>query len=263
MMQTSASAFDGLAEGYDADFTASALGRVLRAMVWERFERSFTGRERLLDIGCGTGEDAIHLAARGHRVYATDASEQMVRVARHKAERAGLAHRLEFRCVAMENLGAELAGRTFDGVYSNFGAVNCAARLDSLAASLAACLPGGAPLLWVVLGRHVPWEWAWYGGRGDPRKAFRRLRRGGVSWRGLTVSYPTPAALAKILQPHFLARETRALGVVLPPSYAARWLDRSPRALALLTRAERALQRWPATSGIADHYIFEAQRSPA
>lgn len=263
IVQTGVGAFDGLADRYDADFTATALGRVLRAMVWERFERSFAGRERLLEIGCGTGEDAVHLALRGHRVFATDASEQMVRVAERKAVRAGVADRIEFRCLGMEDLGAGLAGRTFDGVYSNFGAVNCAARLDSLAANLAACLPSGAPLLWVVLGRHVPWEWAWYGVRGDLRKAFRRLRRGGASWRGLTVSYPTPATLAKILRPHFLAQGSRALGVVLPPSYAAGWLDRSPRALALLTRAERALQRWPATSAIADHYIFEAQRAPA
>ena len=78
-------AFDGLAERYDAHFTATALGTVLRKMSWRRFERAFAGREYLLDIGCGTGEDAIHFAKLGHRVVATDASLQMVRMATRKA----------------------------------------------------------------------------------------------------------------------------------------------------------------------------------
>jgi SAM-dependent methyltransferase len=263
LVQTRVAAFDGMADEYDAEFTATALGSVLRAMVWERYERSFTGREHLLEIGCGTGEDAVFLARRGHRVFATDASEQMVRVAQRKAALAGVADRVQFRCTPLEDLGAELAGMTFDGVYSNFGALNCANSLPALAAELAPRLVAGAPLVWVVMGRHVPWEWAWYLGRGEGGKAFRRLRRGGASWRGLTVTYPTPATLAALVSRHFVSRGCRALGVVLPPSYAARWFNRSPRVLAALTRAERVLQRWPASASIADHYIFEATRLPS
>src|SRR3954469_5333681 len=97
-------AFDGLARGYDAQFTSTALGRTLRAMAWHHFERSFAGREYLLDIGCGTGEDAIHLATLGHRVVATDASLQMVRLATHKAERAGVGNRIRFLWLPMEKL---------------------------------------------------------------------------------------------------------------------------------------------------------------
>jgi len=263
MAQIPATAFDGLAREYDAEFTATALGSVLRAMVWERFEHCFAGREHLLEIGCGTGEDAVHLARRGHRVFATDASEQMVRVAKAKAERAGIAHRVQFRHVPMEDLGAELAGMKFDGLYSNFGALNCTPHIAALAAALAPRVEPGAPLVWVVMGRHVPWEWLWYLARADTARAFRRLRRGGVSWRGIEVCYPAPAALAHALQPHFVRHAARALGVVLPPSYAAGWLNRSPRLLAVLTRAERAAQRWRATAAFADHYIFEAVRGPA
>ena len=74
IVQTSAAAFDDLAREYDAEFTTTALGSVLRAMVWKRYEHCFAGREHLLEIGCGTGEDAVHLARRGYRVLATDAS---------------------------------------------------------------------------------------------------------------------------------------------------------------------------------------------
>lgn len=252
-------AFDALAGDYDADFTASALGRTLRAMVWERYAAAFPGRQSLLELGCGTGEDAIWLAQCGHRVLATDASEQMIRVAAQKAAQAGVADRLRFRCLSMERLH-ELGGETFDGVYSNFGAVNCVPR-ENLAQQLAARLRPGAALLWVVMGRYVPWEMGWYCAHGEPRRAFRRLRRGGTSWRGLRITYPTPARLARELRPHFLPRRHRALGFALPPSYAAGWLDRSPRSLDWFTRAERLAQRVPPLATLSDHYIFEAERA--
>jgi len=258
-----AAAFDGLAQRYDAQFTATALGSVLRQMSWRRFERAFAGREYLLDIGCGTGEDAIHLARLGHRVVAADASLQMVRMASRKAELAGCAKHIRFLWTPMEQLGVELAGEKFDGVYSNFGAINCAPDLAMLARGLAPLLRPQAPLVWVVMGRYVPWEWAWYLARGDARTAFRRLRRDGAAWRGLQVRYPTPATLARAMQPHFTRRVATPLGLVLPGSYAASLFERAPRLLATLTRAEQVLQRLHAGAAFADHYCFEATRLSA
>jgi hypothetical protein len=113
------------------------------------------------------------------------------------------------------------------------------------------------------MGRHVPWEWAWFLARGNPRKAFRRHQAGGTVWRGMHIEYPTPAGLARTLAPHFTATRSMPLGFVLPPSYAAGWLERRPRLLAALARAERAAQRFAALSPLADHYIVEARRSPA
>jgi len=255
--------FDDMAAAYDASFTTTAFGVCLRALVWERLDAAFKGTAtRVLEIGCGTGEDAVHLARSGIHVLATDASMPMLRMAAAKAERAGCAERIEFRCVPMERLGAELAGERFDGVCSNFGAMNCVARLDLVVADIAPLLDPGARLVWVVMGRHVPWEWAWFLARGDLRKAFRRCHKGGVAWRGLNISYPTPAELARTLAPYFAPLRHRSLGFVLPPSYAARWLERSPRLLSALVRLERAAQRWQALAAVADHYVFEARRLP-
>jgi len=46
----------------------------------------------------------------------------------------------------------------------------------------------------------------------------------------------------------------------LPPSYAAGWLDHSPRMLAALTRVEHAVQRWAALAAFADHFYLQATR---
>ena len=255
--------FDDMAAAYDASFTTTAYGKRLRALVWERLDAAFGTSQHVLEIGCGTGEDAVHLASRGVRVLATDSSMPMLRVAAEKAERAGCAERIVFRCVPMERLGAELSGERFDGVYSNFGAINCAPRLDVVVAEVASLLDPGARLAWVVMGRHVPWEWAWFLARGDRQKAFRRWRKGGVSWKGLQVTYPTPAELERMLIPYFAPLRRRSLGLVLPPSYAAGSLEGSPRLLAALTHVERAAQRWQPLAALADHYILEARRLPA
>jgi SAM-dependent methyltransferase len=258
----SSRAFDELASTYDDSFTATALGQHLRSMVWQRLDEALVGCRNVLEIGCGTGEDAIHLAHRGLAVTATDPSPPMLRIAAEKAERAACAQRIRFHCVSMERAGAALAGEKFDGVFSNFGAVNCVPQLDEVVPTLASLLVPGAPLVWVVMGRNVPWEWLWFLARANWQKAFRR-RRDGVVWRGMSISYPTPAALARTLRPHFAPVRRQALGFVLPPSYAAGWLERSPRLLSMLTYLERAAQRWQPLAALADHYIFEARRLPA
>lgn len=50
----------------------------------------------VLDMGCGTGAFAIHAAPHYRRVYAVDIAGAMLRRARRKAEKAGLAN-IEFR----------------------------------------------------------------------------------------------------------------------------------------------------------------------
>lgn len=50
----------------------------------------------ILDIGCGTGENALYLAGLGHQVTALDASPAAIRHARVKAAARGLAGRVHF-----------------------------------------------------------------------------------------------------------------------------------------------------------------------
>jgi SAM-dependent methyltransferase len=255
-------AFDDLAGTYDATFTDTLVGRALREIVWARLEHNFKDSRRVLELGCGTGEDAARLSRMGIGVVATDPSVQMIQVARGKVA-GGQAARVDFHCVAMEEIGSALDGEVFDGVLSNFGAVNCVRDLPPLIADVAGRLAPGAPLVWVVMGRYAPWEWLWYLGKGEWRKAWRRLHRAGVEWRGLTISYPTPARMTALLQPYFSITRVAPLGFALPPSYAAAWLDRSPRALKLLQRFEELAQRSSALASWSDHYIVEATRRPA
>jgi SAM-dependent methyltransferase len=251
-----------MASTYDATFTDTKVGRALREIVWARLAQVFRPPQRILELGCGTGEDAVRLAGGGLTVVATDPSSQMIQMAQRKTLMANCQERVEFRCVAMEDIGSFADGEVFDGVLSNFGAVNCVRDLRTLVADVADRLVPGAPLLWVVMGRHAPWEWFWYLMRGQWRNAWRRLRPGGSHWRGMTISYPTPAEMRSLLRPYFTITSLAPLGIALPPGYAAAWLDRSPFALSVLTRLERWAQRSSMLASWSDHFIVEAVRLP-
>jgi SAM-dependent methyltransferase len=265
-----AAAFDGLAPAYDATFSTGAIGTVLRQAVWRRLDACFAPGDRVLEIGCGTGEDAVHLARRGVRVLATDASAGMLEVARAKIDAAGLAGVVELRRLDIEQLaaldaapGAALAaGAPFDGALSNFGALNCVADLrGAAAAGLARCLRPGAVAVLCLMGPWVPWEWLWFLGRGHPARAFRRLRPGGATWRGTTIRYPSIGAVRRALAPAFRLRRVAALGALLPPTYAERWAARHPRLLRRLDLWERRAETWPPLPWLADHYLLELERT--
>ncbi|MFN2468024.1 MAG: class I SAM-dependent methyltransferase [Gaiellaceae bacterium] len=251
--------FDAVAPGYDPAFTDQLLGRWLREAVHERLARAFATGSHVLELGCGTGEDAVLLARRGVRVTATDASGAMLAEAEAKVARAGLTGHVS---LARLDLGAPpdaaSLGR-FDGAFSNFGAVNCVGDRRPLWKALAgAVVPGGQVVL-VVMGPLCAWEVGWHLAHARPSTAFRRLRAGAPAHVGAgartPVWYPSPRRLRGELEPWFAHRETSALGVLLPPSYLASLVARRPRAFDLLRRVERRLARRFPAAWLADHYV--------
>jgi cyclopropane-fatty-acyl-phospholipid synthase len=101
--------------------------------------------ERMLDVGCGWGSLGIH-AAREYGVSVTGItlSEPQARLARQRAEEAGVGDRVEFRVMDYR----ELAGEPFDkiasiGMVEHVGSV----QIDEYARTLARLLRPGGQLL--------------------------------------------------------------------------------------------------------------------
>src|SRR4029078_11929314 len=106
-ISASASAFDAIASRYDDMFSAAAnpLIAMMRERVMRAVGRAFPETVTLLEIGCGTGEDAVALLERGHRVVACDPAPTMIATARAKAaaNRSGAApHELIVRTAAQD-----------------------------------------------------------------------------------------------------------------------------------------------------------------
>ncbi|MCX6363368.1 MAG: class I SAM-dependent methyltransferase [Actinobacteria bacterium] len=92
----------------------------------------------VLDVGCGTGENALFLAARGFAVVGVDAVEAAVEAARRKAVARGLeAEFLVHDALALEGLGRRFATVVDSGLFHTFDDRERRRFVTSLAAALA------------------------------------------------------------------------------------------------------------------------------
>src|SRR4051812_39356643 len=95
--------FDAEATTYDAAFTETIVGKLQRARVWQYLDQCMPALPlNVLEINCGTGTDAYHLASKGNRVTATDASAAMIKQALSKA--SNQTGSCTFETCAFENL---------------------------------------------------------------------------------------------------------------------------------------------------------------
>jgi ubiquinone/menaquinone biosynthesis C-methylase UbiE len=255
-MASAAAAFDRAAADYDTGFGRNPIGLLFRQAFQERLRHLLPRGARVLDLGCGTGEDALALASVGFRVHGIDVAPEMVACARRKAASVGLPpERVQFEVVAAEDVAR--CGGPFDAAYSNFGALNCA-DLPLVGHGLAAVLKPGAPLLVSLIG---PWPLPAtlqraLTGRGERRRGSLP-RVGGLA---VAPSYPGPAAARRLLGEAFTWRCGFGLGIVVPDPDHATWAWRHPQAFGVLAGLERLVRRWPGLRNLGDHVVLEGLR---
>ena len=254
--------FDRAAISYDTDFTRAVTARWLRERVWERLDSLFQPGMRILEIGCGTGEDAVHLARRGVQVMATDASEGMLMRTREKAESAGIA--LTCTTFDLNDERTWILEGMFDGAYSNFGALNCTRNLSVLSAWLAEKIKPGGKLGFGVMGRFCLWETLWHGLHFDFRTASRRWSGTGhavlADGSELPIYYPNPVDLQNAFGDSFEKTYLSGLGVFLPPSDIYPVIENRPRLHKVLVKLEAKYANRFLLRNMGDHYWLEMQR---
>ncbi len=269
MIATGSSAFDKVAASYDQTFTNTSLGRELRRLVWERLSLLFTGGSHVLELNCGTGEDACWLAAQGVLVTATDGSSRMLQRAEDKAsaQLGSEAAEIRFAELSLEAPKGPFPPASFDGAFSNFGGLNCVRDFEPLAEALGRWLRPHAPVLFVVMGPACVWDLGYHLLRGERVRAFRRLAKDGALARvgdeRVRVTYPWPSELMKVFAPSFRLERVSALGLVLPSSLWSRAIESrryGRRLLGSLGRAERLIRDvWPFRY-LGDHYMLQMRR---
>lgn len=264
------SPFDTIAEQYDATFTWSTIGQVQRDPVWDELKKSFHPRDRIIDIGCGTGVDARFLAERGIDVFACDSSARMLRIAEQRvaADPPQLTGSVQLRLLSAEEISSLRDVGPFDGALSNFGAVNCVEDITKLASDLALLLKPGANLLLCVMGPACLWEIAWYLLHGKFAKGFRRFHRAGVEAQlgdsaAFHVHYPSVRTIRRVFAPGFSLKTIRGIGVTVPPSYLEAWASRFPGMVKLGANADLFLGRCPGIRMFADHVLLRFERTRA
>ena len=256
-------AFDGIAADYDTLFTFSAIGRTQRNVVWKRAAAAFAPGDRVLELNCGTGEDAMFLARRGLEVTACDASVQMIEQAKVRKNRQAPWAAVDFHVLPTERLYELPAQPLFDGVFSNFSGLNCVADLGAVACELAIRLRPQAKLLLCLSTRFCLWEILRYTVRGDFQKARRRWSGAApVSLNACTfpVYYPTIRELRRSFAPSFRLRSVTGIGIAVPPSYLEKWIGEHPRLLAAMKCFDAVVCDLPGFRVIGDHMLLSLEK---
>ena len=244
-----AAAFDRLAASYDSMWTHSAIGRAQRAAVWRRLGSVFTRGQTVLELGCGTGEDAARLQRCGVAVVAIDSSPGMVSLARRRG--------IDATVRRIEDL--RLVEGMFDGAISNFGPLNCVRDLRPVAEQLGRLVRSGGFLVFSIIGRFCLWETLYYLSRNDLSRAIRRWSgKGTMSSDKVPIFYPSVAAIRRAFAPEFRLVSFAGIGCCIPPSYVK---TIGPRLLQMLETIDRAIAGTPLLRALSDHHLLVLQRS--
>jgi SAM-dependent methyltransferase len=247
-----------IADGYDA--LSSDYDRMLvrdqwmRRALWRHFDRLFRAGDRILDVGCGTGLDTLHLASRGARMTAVDISPGMVAQLRAKLLGTSLAPTVDVRTGDIARVLGELSG-PFDGIVSSFAALNTI-DLAPFAREAARLIRPGGRVVAHVLGPGYR--------AGRAQRWWLAVRRGArvvdVDVHGCRI--PHALLTARELHRRFFAdafayREGYALGLLVGRRAELRMpetvLDAAARLESCVSRA------WPLTSA-GRFYVLDVER---
>jgi SAM-dependent methyltransferase len=254
--------FSAMADEYDALSQSNPIVIWMRDRIRAILEREAPACGSILEINCGSGLDALYLAAKGYQVHATDVAPGMLASLASKAGRPETGGRLTFENLPNTELNT-LKGGPYDLVFSNLGGLNCIEDLSAVTRHLGGLLkPGGAAVL-VVMPPVCPWE-VLQAFRGHFGTAFRRFSSGGteanIGGSKVRTWYHTPRSLAKALGPGFETRGLRSLSCFAPPSFFAGFAARHPGVLRRLMNLDDRWGEKAPLRGIGDFYVLVSRR---
>ena len=259
MKTMSKQAFDSVSEIYDEAFSATQEGVFLREKVRRLSLDFLLPHCSLLEVNCGTGEDAVFFASKGFTVHASDSSEGMIRIARDKFPEAEKQYNLKFFESDLRKLSSKYS---YDAIFSNFGGINCLDGKDLKVAlsSMHACLKPGGLLFLVVMPPFYLYEWLYFMMRLKIKSAFRRKRAQLVEIRlnhiVVNTWYHSVSDIVNLSSGLFSCQKVEPVGFFVPPPNLSGFLVKKKLVFSFLSRLENSFPFNKFLSGMADHYFI-------
>ena len=261
------SAFDQVANNYDVYFTQSQIGLAQREIVNKYLIKNLPENKTLniLELNCGTGEDAISFAKKGHTVLATDISINMLNIAKQKVQLEKLNNNIKFKQVDIVQIENENFGHKFDLIFSNFGGLNCVDRseMEKFSLSIRKHLNNSGRLIFIIMSDSCSWEKLYFLIKMKFKESRRRKIKSGiqVNLNGSSVKtyYYSPKEVEKIFSHSFNILSQKPIGFFIPPSYLEKFFRHKSKTFNFLKNLESIFSNFSFLSSYSDHFLVDFQ----
>jgi ubiquinone/menaquinone biosynthesis C-methylase UbiE len=259
-------AFDSASEEYDYTISHNYINSWIRKRSINELRKITKTSDVLLEIGCGTGSEAIQISRNVKGVIATDISERMLDLLKRKVE----AKRLDRKIIAARARASEISsvkdllpeGRV-RVAYSFNGALNCEPDIERVPGELSKivredgyflCSIRNTLCLSEALSHSIVLQF--------DKISTRKDQPIMVSVGGMDIPsyYYPPTRFAQLFRPHFRVKKMVGLPAFLPPAYLSNYYLRTGSIRLILEKLEFALgNRFP-FNRVGDQTLFVFQR---
>lgn len=255
--------FDNAAANYDSTFTNSIIGKTQRSFVYEHISKFLKNNhvKNILEINCGTGEDAIWLAKQNFKVVATDISEEMILIAKNKEK----LDNLTFEQLNINEISIPFANKKFDLIFSNFGGLNCLSKeeLKTFFESASDLVSKNGHIILIIMPKNTLWEQFYFSIKRDYKKIFRRKKKNTISnvdGEKIVTYYYNPNEIVTLASHNFTIKTVNPIGFFVPPSYLESFFRTKPRLISILAKMENGIKNASFLAKYADHYLIVFQK---
>ena len=258
--------FDELARDYDTMFSKSVIGKAQREIVRRFLTSRIVHGSEILEINCGTGEDAYYLTTLGCSVLATDTSKGMIQIAEEKRENISDDCSPVFKQTSIQDLDLAIGSKKFDLIFSNFSGLNCLTETELIqsAGRFHSLLNPNGRMIFILFGTNCFWEKLYFFLKQKKGEIHRRSMNKSMDVQLLnshmTVFYYKPAVLRAFYSTFFKLETLRPLGLFIPPTYLEPFFHRKRVLFRILKSVDKLFGSFSFLSNQADHYIAEFRR---
>lgn len=245
---------------YDQKILSNFVNMYIRTIEMSTLLRYSRGNARVLEIGCGTGEEASRfIKETGNDLICLDVSRGMINFAKNKMEKLGIIDR--FNSVKGPASAVQSIGNSFDLIYSFNGALNTEPRIRETASGIYNSLKDHGILIFSVRNRKCLGESILYSILGKSERVTERIKEEitvEVVGKKVKSRYYSPSEILSIFN-QFKLVEKKGLAIILPPYLAEKISSKILKRL--LEFLEIALSSLPIFSSLGDEviYVFRKQ----
>lgn len=253
--------FDNYASDYDIHFSDTLIGKAQRLCV-HNYIKSFNLKDKVgLELNCGTGTDAVFLAAQCQEIVCTDISGAMVEITKTKTATLNNVSVIQSSIQEVQNTNS----KRFNFVFSNFGGLNCLTKeeLIILSDKSFSFTHLDSDLFFVIMSKKCLWERVYFTCKGSLKKASRRKQTNNmVTEKGdkFPVYYYSPGEITAMFSSNYKTVSCLPVGLFVPPSYLNPFFNKRPFLFSVLLKLDDVFSKTSWLSDYADHYIIHLKR---